>query len=105
MSSRSERTIVEALGVPTNETTTVSFSATATSGLLDAQTMYRLAATEDCYVRLGGAGDENVDSSDMLLFGGIPEVFQTTVNEITLGVLRVSADGVLHATRMKSPKR
>jgi hypothetical protein len=105
MASKSERTIVEALGVPTGDTTAISFSTAAVSGVLDAETTFRLAATEDCYVRLGKAGDENVDTSDMLLFAGIPEIFQTTENETSLGVLRKGTDGVLHVTRMKSPAK
>ncbi len=105
MSSKADRTIVQALGVPSTDTTKVSFTAATTSGTLDANSTYRLAATEDCYVRLGKAGDEEVDTSDMLVFAGVPEIFQTSTNETSLGVLRKDSNGALHATRMKSPAK
>lgn len=103
MSSKADRTLVEALGVLSDDTTKVSFTDTATSGILDANSTYRLASTEDCYIKFAEAGDSNVDSGDTLLFGGIPEIFQTTANNTSLGVIRKDTSGDLHCTRMKTP--
>lgn len=107
MAARSDRTITEALGFPdSNDGAALDFSANEVSGIMDANSTYRIAATEDCYLKIttpGGGGD--VDSDDMLVFGSIPEVIQTTKNQYQFNVLRKSADGTLHLTRMKTPSR
>lgn len=103
MSSKADRTLVEALGVLSDDTTKLDFTATATSGILDPSSMYRLIATEDCHIKFAEAGDANVDTDDTFLAGGIPEVFQTTAGNTSLGAVRNSADGSLFATRLKSP--
>ena len=107
MSSRSERTIVEALGFPdSDDSFALDFTATEVSGVLDTNCTYRFAATEDCYVKLtapGAGGD--VDSDDMILFGGIPEIFQTTSDRNQICVIQTTVAGVLHCTRMKGPGR
>ena len=102
MSSKADRTLTEALGHPDDDVTKLDFTATTASGILDPNTTYRFAATEDCYFRLKETNDGAVSSADTLFFGGIPEIFQTTSNAIHLGAIRVSADGSLYVTKMKT---
>lgn len=103
MSSKADRTLTEALGVLSDDTTKVDFTSTATSGILDPNSLYRLISTEDCHLKFAEAGDSNVDTDDSFLAAGIPEVFQTTASNTSLGVVRNSSDGSLFATRMKTP--
>ena len=100
MGSKSERLITEALGCP-DETTTLDFTSTTVSGVLDASETYRMAATEDCYWKLE-ADNAAADSDDMLQFGGIPEIFTTTESDVVLNVIRKDTDGTLHVTKMKN---
>ena len=104
MSSKADRTIVEALGIASQDTTKVDFTATPASGVMDTDATYRVVADQDCYLKFSAPGDANVADTDMLMMAGVPEVFQTGKTTL-IGVLRKSADGSLHATRMKTPGR
>ena len=102
MASKSERLITEALGYfDAANLTNISFSSTSASGILDANTTYRVIATEDCYLRLDAPlGAPVADSNDMLMVGGLPEVFVTTANATAVQVIRKDTDGVLQLTPM-----
>lgn len=106
MATKSERTIVEALGL-LGDCEAIDFSDSPVSGVLETDATYRLAADEDCYVKFtasGGDGDA-VDADDTLIFSGVPEVFQTSANSNQVNILRKDQDGTLHCTKMKTPRR
>ena len=103
MGNLSNRSIHEVFGCPTeDETVVVEFSDSASAALtLEANTTYRLAATEDVYINFGDNPSTAVVTADgVLVFGGVPEVFCTTGKNIYLTALRVDTDGDLHVTKM-----
>jgi len=101
MGNLSNRAIHEVFGCPTEiETEKVSFTSSATYQTLEANSVYRLAATEDCFITFKQNVGDSVTTSGVLIFGGVPEMFSTTGKMVKLGVLRVSADGDLHVTKM-----
>lgn len=104
MASKSERLITEALGLPDSDNATnISFSATSASGVnLLANTTFRCIATEDAYVRFGATAGSGADSNDMLMIGGLPEIFVTTANIVNVEVIRKDSDGVLQLVPMYS---
>lgn len=113
MSGKSERTLNTLFGTPTaTDTTQVSVSSAVASGLLQSGELYRLVATEDCYISFnkpayggvgGSVGDANVTSTTgMLLIGGVPEVFSTNDREHAVSVIQKSTSGTLFITRLKT---
>lgn len=100
MASKSERLITEALGHPdSNNATNISFTTATASGVLKSNATYRVIATEDCYVKIE-EDNAAADSDDMLMIGGLPEVFTTTANAFVLNVIRKDTDGVLQLVEM-----
>lgn len=105
MSSQADRTLVQALGRP-GEVVSVSFISTIASGLVDGDSVYRFAATEDCYFYLSsGIAGGAADSTDTLLFGGLPEIFQCSTLDTCVVVTRKDTDGTLNITKMTSPRK
>lgn len=110
MSGKLEKTLNQTFGCPTEYATTqIDFTATAASGQLFANEVYRLAPSEDCYIsfiKVGGAvpsaADANATSSGVLMFGGVPEVFSTTDRETYVSVVRKTTNGELVITRLKT---
>jgi hypothetical protein len=104
MSGKLEKTLGNTFGCPTEgNTTQIDFSGTSASGVLDANEMYRVAASEDCYISF--ITDENpaqATSAGVLMFGGVPEVFTTTSKETLISVIRKSTNGELVVTKLKS---
>lgn len=108
MSSKADRTLIEALGVPDSDTVTKLEWSTGlqVSGVLLPNTTYRLAADDDCYFRLAEENDEElIDNDDTILFGSVPEVFQTDTNRLFLTVSGVNSSANLWATRMIQPAK
>lgn len=85
--------------VLSNEAKAFTSSSSQSAAFGSLTTKIRLVATQDCHVRF--AASPTATSSDMLLPAGIPEVFQVTPGE-KVGVIRSSADGVLHVTQLTS---
>lgn len=100
-----DRYVKDTLGFPdTDSGLTIDFTASAASGLCDPITSYRLAATEDCYVKISTPGGGlDVDSDDVLLFAGVPEVFRTTASQFQINVIQKDSAGTLHITKMTGP--
>lgn len=106
MATKTDRTIVEALGHPDADNVyKFSLASTTTSGILDSNTTYRFASTDDYFFYLSDTNDGPVTPSDTLGFGGIPEIFQTTSNEVILCVsgVETAVNGNLYVTKMKQP--
>lgn len=116
MSNRTNTQIEESLGFPASGVNlaplVLSVSNSTASGVLSANTTYRLAATEDLHFFLhgnsfpdgGGQDNRAASTSDTLLFGGVPEVFTTDTNNTVISAIRASADGTLICTPMKTRK-
>lgn len=103
MASKSERLITEALGLPVSDrATNIDFSSSSVSGLMTADTTYRVISTEDCYVRLADDAGLGADTDDMLMIGGLPEIFVTSASAVSIEVIRKDADGVLQLVPMHS---
>ena len=100
MASKSERLITEALGHPTS-TQKFSVTGTTVSGVLAANSTHRYLSTEDAHIKWGVDNDA-ADANDMLLVGGVPEVFTTTANRVVINVLRSSTSGSLYVTLLHS---
>jgi hypothetical protein len=102
MGNLSNRAIHEVFGCPTEaKTIVIEFSSSAEVVALEPNSLYRFAATEDCYIDLDSSGSVTAVTSDgVLIFGGVPEVFSTTGANYILAVIRKSADGDLHVTKM-----
>jgi len=102
MGNLSNRSIHSVFGCPTQaETTVIEFSDSATVVELMPNEVYRFTATQDCYIDLDESGSVTaVDADGVLVFGNVPEMFSTTGKNYFLAVIRKSADGDLHVTRM-----
>lgn len=106
MAAKSERTIVEALGSPDhNDSYSIDFTGTSSSTDLKANATYRFASTEDCFITITTDGVSSADADDMLLFSGVPEIFQTTKDRFQVNVISNGTNGTLSITRMRTPGR
>lgn len=104
MASKSERLIAERFGCPrSDDGGKVAFTDSTASGVLIADTTYRVTPDADCHVKLDDRG-EAADSNDMYMVSGVTEYFTTTASDIVLHAIGKSpvTAGNLYYTPMKS---
>ena|SRR3990167_2529032 len=90
--------VTTAMGVPATPTK-VRTTTTSASATLVPSGIYRLAATEDAFFNLTNATTAATDN-DNIVFGGIPEIIQTTDSAYILNALQVTASGDLRISKM-----
>lgn len=91
-------------GVPQESNTThVSFTGTATATALVANQVYRLIATEDCYITIED-GDV-VTAAGVLLIANNEYMVQTTSEFSSLSTIQVSTAGTLVVTKMLAGRK
>lgn len=102
MGNLSNRAIHSIFGCPTEaETDVIDFDDGVDVVELEANSVYRFAATEDCLITFGdNASVATVTEDGVLVFAGVPEMFSTTGSKVFLSVTRLSTSGALHLTRM-----
>jgi hypothetical protein len=110
MSSKTNKTINSAFGIP-GPVVKVDFTATASaSGLLYPESVYRFDTSEDCTLRLLDDNDGRCDTTlGMTLFAGVPEMMSTPslldggeTRQVDVLCSGLTATGMLHCTLMNT---
>lgn len=93
-----------AYGYPTvGNTTVIAFTGTVAGAAFAARKLYRLYATQDCYVSFGTTNDATTSAAPMA--AGQTEYFGTDDTNTTISVIQDSTGGNLHVTEMVAHKK
>ena len=92
-----------AYGHPTlANTTVVAFTGVVAGAALDAEAMYRVVATQNCYVSFGTTNDATTSAA--YLPAGVVEYFATDKTNTQISVIQDSTGGNLHVSKMIAGK-
>lgn len=92
-----------AFGHPTlANTTVIAFTGTVAGAALDEEAMYRVVATEDCFVSFGTSNDATASAA--YLPAGVVEYFATSKTNTQISVIQSTTGGNLHVSKMIAGK-
>lgn len=104
-----DQTLVEAFGIPSSEgQVNIPYSDSATnSGILDADSLYKITSNNDCHVSVEEDGADLISSTNgmaegFFLASGEQAYVATDSKRKTLHVQRSTTGGALFAVKMKS---
>lgn len=101
MSKNGDQKLQVVFGCPSQQNTQhIDFSTTATAATLEDNSVYRIIATEECFITLEDDSTPATTTSGVLIAAMIPEMFATTDEKVNLSVVSNGTDGTLVVTEM-----
>jgi hypothetical protein len=115
MSSKTNKTLNSAFGVPDSPEVITTSASVAASGLLYSSSVYRLEVDEDVAIQISGLNNGTAVhvGNAVVLYGGVPEIWSTPddetggsrlsdfpVRSVHVIVSGVSSAGTFHASRL-----
>ena len=88
--------------VTVGDTDVIAFTGTVAGQALSAWKLYRVVATQDCFISFGTTNDATASAA--LLPAGVVEYFGTDDTNTTISVIQSSSGGNLHVTEMRPAK-